>query len=222
MTSNPLGGFEEKLLRELRSVVARRKAEQAAKRSTRAPLWRRPRVVSVASAGALAIGAAIGLPLVGGETTAPPANAAYEVTANDDGTVTVTIYRFSDADGLEAKLDEHGVPADVAYTPAGKRCQPDRYQPAPKARPVRLEWGARSWTFTVRPSDFAADETLVIVHDRVGAMFPDDRRGAFFDGTVTDTAVGPVEECVLEDDPNDPMKPRRVDGHLTFMIPNIR
>ena len=55
MTSNRdrLGGFEERLLGELKSVVAHRNAEQSAARPARARLWRRRSVVSVASAGAL-------------------------------------------------------------------------------------------------------------------------------------------------------------------------
>jgi hypothetical protein len=221
-----LGGFETRLLGELKSVVAQRTAQRKAERSAlahaRTPLWRRTRVVSVASAGALAIGAAIGLPLVGGETTAPPASAAYEVTANDDGTVTVTIYRFRDADGLEDKLEEHGVNADVSYTPADKRCHPGRYQLADKQHRVGVDMTGH-WSFTVRPSDFADDETLVITHDRVGALPPAGVRPGFaFDGSLTETAVGPVGECVLEDDPNYPLRPKRVDGHLTYEIPMVR
>jgi hypothetical protein len=225
MTSNngPLGDFEHRLLGELKSVVAHRKAERKAEQSTltraRTPLWRRPRLVSVASAGALAIGAAIGLPLVGGETTAPAASAAYEVTTNDDGTVTVTIYRFRDADGLEDKLEEHGVNADVSYTAADKRCVPGRYQLADKQHRVGVDFG-RHWSFTVRPSDFADDETLVITHDRVGALPPNHvRERMSFDGALVETAVGPVGECVLEDDPNYPIRPTKMNGHLTYKIP---
>jgi hypothetical protein len=221
MTSNRdrLGGFEEKLLGELKSVVAQRKAEASAQRSVRAPLWRRPRVVSVASAGALAVGAVVGLPLLGGESTTPPASAAFDLTTNDDGTVTVTIYEFDDADELEAQLEAHGVPADVAYTPAGERCQPGRFERAPKAHPVRVDWG-KDISFTVRPSDFAADETLVIWNDRLGMLYPDGERTGTFAGIAIETATGPVDECVPEDDPNDPVKPKRgEDGSIIYTIP---
>jgi hypothetical protein len=221
MTSNRdrLGGFEEKLLGELKSVVAHRKAELGALRPARTPLWRRPRVVSVASAGALAVGAVVGLPLLGGESTTPPASAAFELTTNDDGTVTVTIYEFDDADELEAQLEEHGVPADVAYTSEGERCQPGRFERAPKAHPVRVKWG-KDISFTVRPSDYADDETLVIWNDHLGILYPDGERTGTFATIATETAVGPVAECVPEDDPNDPVKPKRDDdGSYSYEVP---
>ena len=128
MTSNRerLGGFEEKLLGELKTLVAQRGTEQSGPARARIPLWRRPRVVSALFASALAIGV-IGIALLGDVSTAPPAMAAFDVRANDDGTVTVTIYRFDDADGLEEQLAEYGVPANVAYAPIGERCQVDRY-----------------------------------------------------------------------------------------------
>jgi hypothetical protein len=212
MTSNRdrLGGFEEKLLGELKSVIEQRKAERPAQAPTRAPLWRRPRVVSVASAGALAIGAAVGVPLLGGESAAPSASAAFELTTNDDGTITVTIREFDDADELEAQLEAHGVPADVAYTPEGERCQPDRFELAPEQHRVRVDWG-KDISFTVRPADFADDESLVLWNDHLGMLHPDGERTGTFAVIATETAVGPVEECVPEDDPNDPLQPRKND-----------
>jgi hypothetical protein len=225
MTSNrdPLGHFESELLTELKTVVAERSAEQPAAGepaagAVRRPLWRRPSIVSVAAAGALAIGAAVGLPLLGGETAAPPASAAFRLTTNDDGTITVTIYTFDDAEGLEAQLEAHGVPADVTYTPWHKRCQPDRFEYAPEQHQVGVTYGIDrigvredelndvELSFTLRPTDFGPDETLVIVNDFQARLVKDPQTG------ITDlrlnyqrvaTAVGPVAPCVLQDDPND-------------------
>jgi hypothetical protein len=215
MTSNRdrLSGFEERLLTELKSVVAHRKTERSAMAPARAPIWRRLRVVSVASAGALAIGAAVGLPLVGGETTAPPASAAYEVTTNEDGTVTVTVYRFSDAEGLERQLEEHGVPADVAFTPVGERCQTGRYGPAPTRHLVSVDTDAKDWTFTVRPSDLAEDETLVITRVRGEAGEPEVRLGEFEEMKPVPTDL--PEECLVEQEPIDPAKQSGHAGNLT-------
>jgi hypothetical protein len=213
MTSNRdrLGGFEERLLGELKSVVAHRKAEQSAARPARA-LWRRRSVVSVASAGALAIGAAVGVPLLGGSSTAPSASAAFELTTNDDGTITVTIYRFDDADGLEEQLGDHGVPADVAYTPYGKHCQADRYELSPTQHQVDvdnptpagvpLNMNDVELSFTLRPADFQPDETLVVANEWAGADTDPPKAGAvrLFQLVHFVTAIGPVEPCELEAD----------------------
>jgi hypothetical protein len=237
MTSNRgndrkgLGRFEEKLLGELKSVVAHRKAELGALRPARTPLWRRPRVVSVASAGALAVGAVVGLPLLGGESTTPPASAAFELTTNDDGTVTVTIFEFDDADELEAQLEEHGVPADVSYTPADKRCQPDRYDPAPTQHQVDVDYGPPragvrlddvnrfKLSFTLRPADFQTDETLVVVNDVWAGETVDPETGTVdlrIQDANVETAIGPVEPCVLEDDVTNPIRPWTHDGAVWY------
>jgi hypothetical protein len=216
MTSNRdrLGGFEERLLGELKSVVAHRKAEQSAARPARPLLWRRRSVVSIASAGALAIGAAVGVPLLGGSSTAPSASAAFELTTNDDGTITVTIYRFDDADGLEAQLADYGVPADVTYTPYGKHCQADRYELSPTQHQVDvdnptpagvpLNMNDVELSFTLRPADFQPDETLVVenVWRTVDGAGTDPKASAIplFQLTHVVTAIGPVEPCELEAD----------------------
>lgn len=215
MTSkhNRLGGFEEKLLGELKSVVAQRKAEQSATAPARAPMWRRPRAISVASAGALAIGAAIGVPLLGGETAAPPASAAYTIESNDDGTVTVTIHRWDDAEGLEDGLEKHGVQAEVDYVPEGKRCQPDRGTPSDSAGDIVLEGmvpGEIVFRFTVRPSDFGPDDTLVIENSSSGDI-ESPTTSAIRLSQAWQVIDGPVEPCEVEDVPP---------GEIRESIPN--
>jgi hypothetical protein len=129
MTSDrdPLGSFEKRLLGELKSVVAQRKAEQSGLARARTPLWRRPRVVSAASAGALALGAAVGIPLLGGESTAPSASGAFTVTVNDNGSITARVNRLEDAEGLERQLEAYGIPIEVDYSPAGMECDEPRF-----------------------------------------------------------------------------------------------
>jgi hypothetical protein len=81
--------------------------------------WRRP-AVAFAAGGALVAGFAVAVPLLGGgETTSP----AYAVTKADDGTTTVTIYREEDAEGLERRLAEAGVLAEVVYLRQGWWCE---------------------------------------------------------------------------------------------------
>ena len=209
MTSNHdrLGGFEERLLGELKTIVAQRSADRPARGSAPArAFWRRSRLVSVT--GALAIGAAVVVPLLGGGDSG---SAAYAITSNDDGTVTVTIYEFSDADGLEQQLAEYGVPADVTYTPIGEHCQADRYELAPTQHQVNVDHGTATrvplnvndveLSFTLRPADFQPDETLVIVNslsaDQIGS---EPGAAQLRQEANVATAIGPVEPCELEAD----------------------
>lgn len=112
--------FEERLLRELRGLVTGQR-DQAAERGGRLVRARsRRRLLPVAGAAAvLAVAAAAGVPLLSGG-----AEAAYAVTRNGDGTVTVEIASLRDAAGLERKLREAAVPAVVQYLPPGKACRP--------------------------------------------------------------------------------------------------
>ena len=203
-----LGSFEEKLLGELKTLVAQRSTEQPGQARALSSPWRRPRVVSALFAGALAIGA-VGVALLGDVSTAPPAMAAFDVRANDDGTVTVTIYRFDDADGLEEQLAEYGVPANVAYAPIGERCQVDRYELSSTQHLVDVDHETQAgvplnvndveFSFSLRPDDFQPDETLVIENhlsaDEIGSE--PDAAPLRHEANVA-TAIGPVEPCELE------------------------
>jgi hypothetical protein len=91
--------FEDRLLLELKQHVADRPA----------PAPRRVGRIAIPSAVLAAIAAAAVLIVsAGGES-------AYAVESQADGTISVTINDLSDAAGLEAKLREAGVPADVDY-----------------------------------------------------------------------------------------------------------
>ena len=148
--------FEDELLAELRTVVAER--SEPVRRSRP----RRRAVLAFAACASLAGGAAVGVPLVGGEQAASP---AYAVTNTGDGEVTVTIYLPEDADGLERRLAQAGVTADVEYYSSDQRC--DR-----TPRGVGFagyfsatdNWdGERSHgiSYTLKPADFK-DATLLI------------------------------------------------------------
>jgi hypothetical protein len=119
-TQDPLGGFEQRLLRELRQVVLANSWVSPEPRrpaaSGRFARVRLPLALAGAAAAALAFAIAVGLP-GGGQPSK-----AWAVDQNPDGTVTVRIDSLSDAAGLERELNDAGVPALVQYLPPGKTC----------------------------------------------------------------------------------------------------
>ncbi|WP_112249058.1 hypothetical protein [Kribbella monticola] len=142
------GPLDARALTDLHRMTAQRPARS-----------RRRLVLAAAAVGALAVVAAVAMDRGG----AP----AYAVTRNDDGTVTIKIERFEDADGLEAAIEKYGVNAEVDYLPWGKTCREPRYTVAPDAdqQAAATSVGDNSGdSVLLRPNEFAADETLVIVH----------------------------------------------------------
>lgn len=115
------GNFEEKLLDELRGLVARQGAEEedsAAMPSRSSPRRRAPRL----ALGAAAVIAAAAAALVfssGGKDTPR----AFAVEPQDGGGVTIKVYSPEDAAGLEAALAEFGIRSQVTWLPAGMACR---------------------------------------------------------------------------------------------------
>jgi hypothetical protein len=123
------GGFEEKLLGELRMVVAERASD--AERPSGRPrghLARGGRRFALAGAVAVVV-ALVGMSglLRHFGDGAPP---AYAVTRHGDGLVTVEVRSLRDAAGLQRALRAAGIPAVVRYTPPGKTCSPGWFHPA--------------------------------------------------------------------------------------------
>jgi hypothetical protein len=118
--------FEDRLLHELRGVVAANQGDDG-RRSWRVSRSARRLTLAGATVVLIAVAAAAAVQLVGGGA-AP----AYAVNKNDDGTVTVEISSLSDAAGLKRKLRDAGIPAVVQYLPPGKACK----QPWPTAAPA--------------------------------------------------------------------------------------
>jgi hypothetical protein len=154
-----VSNFEERLLHELRSVVA----DQPADRGQRRPVRRGRRL---ALAGGLA--AALAAAAVGGVFfLTAGTQAAYAVTKNADGTITVEIDSLSDAAGLQAKLQAAGVNAVVEYLPAGKMCRRPWFTPAGRGANGGTERSSvgpgsdGAMRFTIS-GDLPADETLVV------------------------------------------------------------
>lgn len=122
------GGFERRLLAELKAVVADRGAEQAnATEGARSVFaWRRaPRLV----VGAVAVLAAAVALLVfdsGGDNTPR----AFAVEPREGGGVTIRVYSLEDAGGLERALEDAGIRAQVTWLPAGMACREPHFTPS--------------------------------------------------------------------------------------------
>jgi hypothetical protein len=121
-TPTPAPRFEERLLQQLKHVVAQTPAPQAAPAPARVPLASRipRRRLALSGAGlstAVAATAAAVLATSGGV-----ASPAYAVQSRANGTVTVAISDLRDATGLERKLRAAGIPAIVNYVADPERC----------------------------------------------------------------------------------------------------
>jgi hypothetical protein len=120
------------------------------------------------------------------------------VTTNDDGTVTITINRLDDPEGLERDLAAHGISAQIDFAPPGKACEITASIYDPENPPVvhsRVAGAAE--TMTLRPAD-AEGKTLVIQGNRVAHEEAGPREDYAFFYRFAD---GPVAPCVLVDTP---------------------
>jgi hypothetical protein len=104
--------FEDRLLDQLRQVVAERPAPEPVTHRRR----HRTRL-ALAGAGVAAATAAVALVVSSNEVTPN----AYAVQSRPDGSISVSIRSLSDADGLQRSLRDAGVPAVVDYVPSGER-----------------------------------------------------------------------------------------------------
>jgi hypothetical protein len=152
-----VSNFEERLLHELQTLVV---TERTGHRR-RAPLAQRRRLVLAGGAIALLAAAA-----TAGVVLSTGTQAAYAVTENADGTVTVEIDSLSDAAGLEAKLQSAGVDAVVQYLPAGTMCRQPWFTPlghpaggTTQSGVEHLENGGVRFTLS---ADIPAEATVVI------------------------------------------------------------
>jgi len=185
--------FEERLLRELREVVAARAASDPLPCR---PVSRARHVVMrriVVAPVALAAAAAGTILALGHDGSTP----AYAVEPHSDGTVTVEIHSLRDAAGLQSRLRGVGVPAMVDYVPDGKACREPRFRQSSRQSPRGIHpltpgGGADgSQRFTVDRNELSPGERLVLtstVTPRITGM------------TIA-TADGPVAPCTLIDAP---------------------
>lgn len=203
--------YEERLLSELRAYVAERPPS-----GTPVAVERRRRLPKVALAGVAAAAVAGGVVVATGGDTA---SAAYAVEPQGDGSVTVEIRKLEDAEGLQAKLREAGVPAVVKYLPIGKSCKEGWFEPA--RDPVQRATMSGSMvdrrdgptTFTIDPGTLQPGQTVVITTS-TGSVSPSP--GAAGDGDIEMTSIGmavaqgPVGQCEVVAAPPDDLAPMPV------------
>jgi hypothetical protein len=187
-----LGGFEERLLAELRGLVVERGSDvghrSSGHRGRRAVHPRR---------FALAVGIAalvVGIGMTGllsryGDGT----QSAYAVTRNANGSVTVEVRSLRDAAGLQRALRLAGVPAVVVYAPPGKMCRRGWVHPARlhQMRTSEVGWSHGVVRFTI--DRVPPGDTLVITTSGNAPSSHRRVRGALTIGV----ARGPVGRCVL-------------------------
>jgi hypothetical protein len=207
--------FEERLLAELKTEAVLRAALKDARGSRKATGRRLlPAAAAAAIAGACALAAIVAPVFTGSQ-------AAYAVTANADGSITVTINEFRDPDRLEKDLADHGARTDITYLPQRKRCAgTDRGTPVdpqpPPGTPMRSarmrEWLSRyradmpslralRWpsprktpkVFEIFPQFIEQGQTLVL---ELGESHTTKLWGLTFY-----LVSGPVRPCVPESDP---------------------
>jgi hypothetical protein len=131
--------FQERLLEELKTVVAQRGAEQEVSTETapHSPSWRRAPRLAVGSGAVLAAAAAL-LVFNSGSDSTPK---AFAVEPQDGGGVTITIYTPEDAAGLEAALAEAGVRSQVTWLPSGTTCREPRFTKSTVKSPLGGDFG---------------------------------------------------------------------------------
>ncbi len=179
-------GFQNRLLAELKDVVANRSVAPSQTATAGSSHRFRMRLgMSLAVAVAMAATLAV---LVGPATTP-----AYAVTSQSDGTVLVEINHLSDAAGLRAKLDAAGIPSRVDYLPSGTICREPRFQTvaATDELIVFAAGSDGSLAFYVDPADVTGDRTLVIVLSGPKEGPPDEGTQVFV--AVAQGAVGDCE-----------------------------
>jgi hypothetical protein len=188
------GGFEDRLLGELRTVVAERASE--AQRPSGRPRGhvargRRRFALAAALAVIVVLAGMTGLLRHFGDG-APP---AYAVTRHGNGSVTVEVRSLRDAAGLQRALRAAGVPAVVRYTPPGKMCRPGWLHPA------GTHVGVAVASSVLRTHDFArftigrrlpAGDILVIATSGRRRS-----HGAVYGALEVVVARGPVGACKL-------------------------
>jgi hypothetical protein len=195
-----LGNFEERLLGELRQVVADQAPEaEPARRGWATP--RRRFALAGVGAGVLAAGVVVGLPALNGAH----APAAWAVEDNGDGTITAFVKRFEDADGLERALEAHGVKADVSYAPPGKECEWGRwelvYVPYVDIRQGSSpNEGPTGYSLTLKPAEFQG-KTIVVEANQETETTTIGGVPNFPSSIHVGASKGPVAPCKLVDAP---------------------
>ncbi|GAB3941455.1 hypothetical protein GCM10029976_060790 [Kribbella albertanoniae] len=178
--------FEDKLLTELRTVVAERPVDIRRKRPKRV-------LVGIAACLTLAAGTAVAVPVLGSSSP------AYAVTTQPDGTVQVKIYRLQEAKELEKRLKAAGVPAEVNFLPKGQTCRrtPGGKPPAGDRAGLGIvvKRDDRAATMVLHPADYRGNTLLL---EGSGSV-PTDRYDSPTFSLVSRVRTGTFGPCVPVD-----------------------
>lgn len=184
----PGGGFEERLLAELKAVVADRAAaaarmeaeDHAAPRSA----WRRLGPPFALGAG-IAMAAVVAALVVSAGGDNP--SKAFAVSPREGGGVTIEIYSLEDASGIENALAEAGIRSQVTWLPVGEVCREPHYKPSI----VHLPGGGTISGITMggpgRPMTIAVESTK-----RYRESFGRHRRGEISDDELANVNLDPT------------------------------
>lgn len=118
---NQGSNFEERLLDELKAVVAQRGVEQEAQAKRPEPVGARWRAPRAAFGGGVALAAVAAVLVFSSGGDNPPK--AFAVEPQDGGGVTIEVYSPENAAGLEGALREAGISSQVSWLPAGMACR---------------------------------------------------------------------------------------------------
>jgi hypothetical protein len=125
--------FEERLLEELKTVVAQRGAEQAAtETAAHSPAWRRAPRLALGAAAVLGAAATVLVLNSGSSNTSK----AFAVEPQESGGVTIEVYSPEDAGGLERALAEAGIRSQITWLPAGMTCREPHFTPSTVKTPA--------------------------------------------------------------------------------------
>ena len=129
---NDGSNFEERLLQQLKAVVAQRGAEQedATESAEHSSGWRRAARPAVVAAGVLAAAAAVLVFNSGGNNPPPAFAKGFAVERQRGGGVAIKIYSANNATGLERALRKAGIRSQVTWLAAGMSCREPRFTPS--------------------------------------------------------------------------------------------
>lgn len=123
--------FEERLLEQLKAVVAERGAAEARRAPERepaaAPAWRRrgPRLALGAGIAVAVLAVAVLIFSAGGGQTPK----AFAIQPQAGGGKTVRIFSLREAAALEQALERNGIKAQVNWLPTGMTCREPHFTP---------------------------------------------------------------------------------------------
>ncbi|HET7120518.1 MAG TPA: hypothetical protein VFI17_04610 [Solirubrobacterales bacterium] len=117
--------FEERLLDELKAVVAQRAAEQDLSTEVGMPSPRGRRGPRLAFGAAAVCAATVAMLVLNSGSGDTPE--AFAVEPQEGGGVTISVYSAEDSAGLEAALAEAGIRSQVTWLPAGMTCREPRF-----------------------------------------------------------------------------------------------